>query len=181
MADLRRDDLAAQAALRAFPVPTVAAIRGPCVGGGLEVATCCDLRFADETAAFGVPPAKVGIVHPPTSIKGLLDLVGPATTTYLLCSGELLDAPAALRTGLVDQLVGADGLEAAVGRFTDLLVSRSALSQRAIKEMLASLTQGDDGEAVVAPCYREIIASGELAEGVLAVTERRFPRFPWRY
>ena len=180
MADLRRDNLAAQAALRTFPAPTVAVVRGHCVGGGVELATCCDLRFADETAVFGVTPAKVGIVYPPSSIKGLLDLVGPATTKYLLYSGELLDAPAALRVGLVDQLVGADELETAVGRFTDVLASRSALSQRATKEVLASFTEGDDGEAAVALRYRETVASGELAEGVLAFTERRVPRFPWR-
>src|SRR3712207_3574664 len=54
MADLRRDNLAAQAALRDFPKPTLAVIRGHCVGGGVELATCCDVRFADDTAVFGV-------------------------------------------------------------------------------------------------------------------------------
>ena len=67
-----------------------------------------------------------------------------------------------------------------MARSTDVLVPRSGLSRRATKEVLASLTQGDDGEAVVAPRYRETIASGELAEGVPAFAERRLPRFPWR-
>ena len=179
MADVRRHNLAAQAALRSFPKPTVAMIRGHCIGGGVELATCCDLRFADPTAVFGVTPAKVGIVYTPSSTKALLDLVGPATTKYLLYSGELLDAAAALRTGLVDQVVDEAELEPAVRRFADVLASRSALTQRATKEVLAALTEGHDGEAIAAPRYRETIASGELAEGVRAFAERRTPRFPW--
>ena len=179
MADVRRHNLAAQAALRDFPKPTVAMVRGHCIGGGVELATCCDLRFADPTAVFGVTPAKVGIVYTPSSTRALIDLVGPATTKYLLYSGELLDGPAALRTGLIDQLVEPDELGPAVRRFADVLASRSALSQRATKEVVAALGRGDDGEAVAAPWYRETIAAGELAEGVQAFAERRSPRFPW--
>jgi enoyl-CoA hydratase/carnithine racemase len=180
MADVRRDNLAAQAALRSFPHPTIAAVRGHCIGGGVELATCCDLRFTDPTGLFGVTPAKVGVVYAPASTKALLDLVGPATTKYLLFSGELLDAETALRTGLVDRLVPAAELDGEVRRFADVLASRSALSQRATKEVLAGLTSGGDGEAQVARWYRETISSGELAEGVAAFTERRPPRFPWR-
>jgi enoyl-CoA hydratase/carnithine racemase len=179
MAAVRRDNLAAQAALRDFPKPTVAMIRGHCIGGGVELAACCDLRFADPTAVFGVTPAKVGIVYTPSSTKALIDLVGPAMTKYLLFSGELLDAPTALRAGLVDRLVGADELEAEVHRFADVLASRSALSQRATKQVIAALTSGSDGEAAVAGWYRETVASGELAEGVAAFADRRPPSFPW--
>jgi enoyl-CoA hydratase/carnithine racemase len=179
MADVRRDNLAAQAALRDFPKPTVAMIRGHCIGGGVEIAASCDLRFADPTAVFGVTPAKVGIVYTPSSTKALIDLVGPATTKYLLFSGELVDAATALRTGLVDQVVPAAELEDQVRRFVDVLASRSALSQRATKEVVADLSTGGDGEAVARGWYRRTIAVGELAEGVAAFAERRPPRFPW--
>ena len=179
MADVRRDNLAAQAALRDFPKPTVAMIRGHCIGGGVEIAASCDLRFADPTAVFGVTPAKVGIVYTPSSTKALIDLVGPAMTKYLLFSGELIDAEDALRAGLVDRLVAAADLEEEVHRFADVLASRSALSQRATKEVIAALTSGSDGEAEVARWYRETIGAGELAEGVAAFAERRTPRFPW--
>ena len=64
-------------------------------------------------------------------------------------------------------------------RFADVLAARSALSQRATKEVLAALSTGRDGEAEVARWYRETIASGELAEGVAAFAQRRPPRFPW--
>jgi enoyl-CoA hydratase/carnithine racemase len=179
MADVRRDNLAAQAALRDFPKPTVAMIRGHCIGGGVEIAASCDLRFTDPTGVFGVTPAKVGIVYTPRSTKALIDLVGPAMTKYLLFSGELIDAPTALRAGLVDRIVAADDLETEVHRFADVLASRSALSQRATKEMVASLTAGRDGEVEAARRYQETIASGELIEGVAAFAERRPPRFPW--
>lgn len=179
MADVRRHNLAAQAALRDFPKPTLAMVRGHCIGGGVELATCCDLRFADPTSVFGVTPAKVGIVYTPSSTKALIDLVGPSMTKYLLFSGELVDAATALRTGLVDRVVGADALEEEVRRFADVLASRSALTQRATKDVVAALTAGSDGEAAVAPWYRETIARGELAEGVAAFAERRPPSFGW--
>jgi enoyl-CoA hydratase/carnithine racemase len=178
MAVVRRDNLAAQAALRNFPKPTIAMIRGHCIGGGAELAVCCDLRFGDPTAVFGVTPAKVGVVYTPSSTKALLDLVGPAMTKYLLFSGELIDAPTALRAGLVDRLVDTEDLEAEVHRFADVLAGRSALSQRATKEVVAALAAGGDGEAEVARWYRETVARGELAEGVAAFAERRTPRFP---
>jgi enoyl-CoA hydratase/carnithine racemase len=179
MAAVRRDNLAAQAALREFPKPTVAMIRGHCIGGGVELAACCDLRFADPTAVFGVTPAKVGVVYTPSSTKALIDLVGAAMTKYLLFSGELIDAPTALRAGLVDRLVPPGELAAEVDRFADVLASRSALSQRATKQVIAALVAGTDGEAEVSGWYRETITSGELAEGVSAFAERRPPRFPW--
>jgi len=179
MADVRRHNLAAQAALRAFPKPSIAMIRGHCIGGGVEIATSCDLRFTDPTGVFGVTPAKVGIVYTPSSTGALMDLVGPATTKYLLFSGELIDAETALRVGLVDRLVSAADLEGEVHRFAGVLADRSALSQRATKEVVAALTDGDDGEATAARWYRETIATGELAEGVTAFAERRPPRFVW--
>jgi enoyl-CoA hydratase/carnithine racemase len=179
MADVRRDNLAAQAALRAFPRPTLAAIRGHCIGGGVEIAASCDLRLTDPTGIFGVTPARIGVVYAPSSTKALLDLVGPAMTKYLLFSGELIDAPTALRTGLVDRVVPAGDLDGEVHRFAGVLAARSALSQRATKEIVAALAAGGNGEAVAAGWYRETIAAGELAEGVAAFAERRPPAFPW--
>jgi len=183
MAGVRQANLAAQAALRSFPKPTVAMIRGHCIGGGVELATCCDLRFTDPTGSFGVTPAKVGIVYTPASTKTLIDLVGPSMTKLLLFSGELIDATTALRAGLVDRVVPAEELEAEVRRFAGVLAARSALTQRATKEVVAALLSGgsreEAAEAVAARWYPETIRTGELAEGVAAFTERRPPTFPW--
>ena len=180
MAGLRADNLAAQAAIRAFPHPTLAVVRGHCIGGGVELAASCDLRFADDTAVFGVTPARIGVVYAPAPTKALLDLVGPATTKYLLFSGELLDAAAALRVGLVDEVLPADGLDARAREFAAVLAGRSALTQRAAKEILAELGAGGDGEQVGARWFTETISSGELAEGVAAFGQRRPPAWVWQ-
>jgi enoyl-CoA hydratase/carnithine racemase len=183
MAVVRKANLEAQAALRSFPKPTLAMIRGHCIGGGVELATCCDLRFTDPTGLFGVTPAKVGIVYTPASTKTLIDLIGPSMTKLLLFSGELIDAATALASGLVDRVVPAEDLEAEVHRFAGVLAERSALTQCSTKEVVAALLSGGSGEEAAAAAaerwYPETIRSGELAEGVTAFTERRSPAFPW--
>lgn len=144
----------------------------------MEIAAACDLRFTDPTGRFGVTPAKVGIVYAPSSVQALIDLVGPATAKYLLFSGEQIDAATALRTGLVDRVVDPADLETEVHRFAAVLASRSALTQRAVKEVVRAL-EGGGGPAEATRWYRETVSCGELAEGVAAFAERRPPRFPW--
>ncbi|OXS33473.1 enoyl-CoA hydratase/isomerase family protein [Streptomyces sp. XY006] len=163
----------AEEALAAFPKPTLAAIRGHCVGGGAQLAAACDLRFAEEGALFGVTPAKLGIVYPSSSTRRLVSLVGPATAKYLLFSGELIDAERALRTGLVDEVLPAGGLGKRVAEFARVLVSRSQLTQAAAKEFADGRTDRDAHWAAQAR------ASGDTAEGVAAFLERRQPRFGW--
>ncbi len=163
----------AQDALTAFPKPTIAAVHGPCVGGGCLLAAACDLRFADENALFGVTPARLGVVYPPAATHRLVSLVGPATAKYLLFSGELIDAARALRTGLVDEVLPHGRLDRRVADFTRVLVSRSQLTQAAAKEFA-------DGRMDRAAYWtQEAHRSGETAEGVAAFLERRAPRFEW--
>ncbi|MCH0567379.1 MULTISPECIES: enoyl-CoA hydratase/isomerase family protein [unclassified Streptomyces] len=163
----------AEEALTAFPKPTLAAVRGHCVGGGTQLAAACDLRFAEEDALFGVTPAKLGIVYPPASTRRLVSLVGPATAKYLLFSGELIDAGRALRSGLADEVLPQGGLGKRVAEFTRILVSRSQLTQAAAKEFADGRT---DRNAHWAGQAR---GSGDAAEGVAAFLERRQPRFTW--
>ena len=180
MAEVRRDNLAAQAALRDFPKPTVAMIRGHCIGGGVEIAACCDLRFTDPTGVFGVTPAKVGIVYTPSSTKALIDLVGPAMTKYLLFSGELIDAPTALRAGLVDRLVagrGPRGRGAPLRRRPGEPVGADAAGHQGGRRR-AHRRRRRRGRGRAAGTGRPS-PRGELAEGVAAFAERRTPRFPW--
>ncbi len=179
MAELRSFNLRAQAALREFPKPTVAVVRGHCIGGGLEIAVNCDFRFAAHGSTFGVTPARIGVVYPPAAIKVLLDLVGPATTKYLLFSGELLSAGQAELKGLVDRVVPADDLDADVDASAAKLVARSQLTIRSAKETVNSLLAGEDAEPAAYKRYQETISSGELTEGVRAFTEKRTPRFGW--
>ncbi|MER5748246.1 enoyl-CoA hydratase/isomerase family protein [Streptomyces sp. NPDC002088] len=163
----------AEEALAAFPKPTLAAVRGHCVGGGSQLAAACDLRFAEEGALFGVTPAKLGIVYPASSTRRLASLVGPAATKYLLFSGELIDTVRALRTGLVDEVLPAGELDKRVAEFTRILASRSQLTQAAAKEFANGHT---DRDTYWAERARD---SGDTAEGVAAFLERRQPRFTW--
>lgn len=163
----------AEEALAAFPKPTLAAVRGYCVGGGSQLAAACDLRFAAEGALFGVTPAKLGIVYPASSTRRLVSLVGPAAAKYLLFSGELIDTERALRTGLVDEVLPVGELDKRVAEFTRVLVSRSLLTQAAAKEFATGRRDRD------AYWTEQARGSGDTAEGVAAFLERRGPRFTW--
>ncbi|MGW9449111.1 enoyl-CoA hydratase/isomerase family protein [Streptomyces sp. NPDC055632] len=163
----------AEEALAAFPKPTLAAVRGFCVGGGSQLAAACDLRFAEEGARFGVTPAKLGIVYPSSSTRRLTALVGPSAAKYLLFSGELIDAERALRTGLVDELHPVGELDKRVEEFCRVLVSRSLLTQAAAKEFADGRTDRD------AHWAEQARGSGDTAEGVAAFLERRPPRFTY--
>ncbi|AJP04885.1 enoyl-CoA hydratase [Streptomyces cyaneogriseus subsp. noncyanogenus] len=163
----------AEEALAAFPKPTLAAVRGHCVGGGAQLAAACDLRFAEEGALFGVTPARLGVVYSASATRRLVALVGPATAKYLLFSAELIDARRALRTGLVDEVVPEGRLGERVAEFTRILVSRSQLTQAAAKEFADGRTDRDAYWAAQAD------AGGDTAEGVAAFLERRQPRFTW--
>ncbi|MGY0071120.1 enoyl-CoA hydratase/isomerase family protein [Streptomyces sp. QTS137] len=165
--------VAAEEALAVFPKPTLAAVRGHCVGGGAQLAAACDLRFAQEGAVFGVTPARLGIVYPASSTRRLVSLVGPATAKYLLFSGQLIDTARALRTGLVDEVLPVDGLDRRVAEFTATLVSRSRLTQAAAKEFANGRTDRD------AHWSGQARGTGDTAEGVAAFLERRPPRFGW--
>ncbi|WKX73329.1 enoyl-CoA hydratase/isomerase family protein [Streptomyces sp. XD-27] len=167
--------VAAEEALAAFPKPTLAAIRGSCVGGGCQLAASCDLRFAEEDARFGITPARLGIVYGASSTRRLVALVGPATAKYLLFSAELIDAARALRTGLVDEVLPAGGLDKRVAEFTAVLAARSQLTQAAAKEFAAGPAEEDR----IAYWTRQARDSGDRAEGVAAFLERRTPRFTW--
>ncbi|AYG79308.1 Enoyl-CoA-hydratase [Streptomyces hundungensis] len=171
--DPRALAVAAEEALAAFPKPTLAAVRGHCVGGGSQLAVACDLRFAQEGALFGVTPAKLGIVYPASSTRRLAALVGPATAKYLLFSGELIDSARALRTGLVDEVLPEGELDERVAAFTRVLVSRSRLTQAAAKEFADGRTDRD------AHWAEQERGAGDTAEGIAAFLERRTPRFIW--
>ncbi|MEU8675213.1 enoyl-CoA hydratase-related protein [Streptomyces sp. NPDC048560] len=163
----------AEEALAAFPRPTLAAVRGFCVGGGSQLAAACDLRFAEEGASFGVTPAKLGIVYPSSSTRRLVSLVGPAAAKFLLFSGELIGTERALRTGLVDEVLPAGELAGRVDSFVRLLASRSQLTQAAAKEFASGR---EDRDSYWADQERR---SGDTAEGVAAFLERRAPVFTW--
>lgn len=165
----------AEEALAAFPKPSLAAVRGSCVGGGCQLAAACDLRFAAEGSRFGVTPARLGIVYAASSTRRLVALVGPATAKYLLFSAELIGHERALRTGLVDEVLPGDALGKRVEEFAGVLASRSLLTQAAAKEFAGH----EPDPARVEHWARQAAGSGDTAEGASAFLDRREPRFGW--
>ncbi len=171
--------VAAEEALAAFPKPTVAVIRGTCVGGGCQLAVACDLRFAAHGSRFGVPPARLGIVYPASTTRRLTALIGPASAKYLLFSAELIDAERALRTGLIDELLPEQELDARVAGFAATLAARSQLTQVAAKEFIGVPSNAAVPAERLAHWQEQADRGGEATEGMTAFLERREPRFTW--
>lgn len=189
IADLATVDLAeyhevnaeADAALAAFPKPTVAVVTGACVGGGTEVAVACDLRLADATARVGITPARLGIVYPAIALERVVRLAGPSATKHLLYSAEIVDAERALRVGLLDEVHPVGELDARVEALTTLLArERSLLTQMASKELVdAASVHGTVDPALASRWSAEAAAGPDAAEGMAAFLERREPVFTW--
>ncbi|MFC5751486.1 enoyl-CoA hydratase/isomerase family protein [Actinomadura rugatobispora] len=170
----------AEDALAAFPKPTVAAIEGFCVGGGCQLATACDLRFAAADARFGITPARLGIVYPASATRRLVRQVGASAAKYLLYSADLVPAEHALRIGLLNEVVDPGDLHRRVTEFAATLASRSLLTQRATKEIVDTIVTGADLESTTARWLAEAHApTGDMTEGVTAFEQRRPPTFTW--
>ena len=171
----------AEESLAAFPLPTIAFITGSCVGGGVQIAGACDLRFADTTAKFGITPARLGIAYPTYALERVVRLIGPSAAKHLLFSAELIDADRALRIGLVDEVtdptVAVERLEA----FTSLLADeRSLLTQSISKEMVNEVAAHGAVSAETIDRWAPVLANNpDMPEGVAAFAERRSPQFVW--
>jgi enoyl-CoA hydratase/carnithine racemase len=171
--------LAAEEALAAFPVPTIAAVHGHCYGGGCALAIACDVRFAAAGARFAITPAKLGIVYPLGGTKRLVDLVGPSRAKIILMSGADYSAAQAQAFGLADEVFpDPAALDAGVSDFTELLAARSGVTQRAVKVTVARILGGvTRDDEVHAELRAAALASPDYAEGVRAFLERRPPAF----
>lgn len=170
----------AEMAIAGSPKPVIAAIEGPCYGGGVEMAVAADLRIAGESATFSVPPAKLGVVYPVSATQRMIHLMGPSVTKEMLFTAARLDAERALRVGLLNQVVP-DGHALTTALDTARAMSElSQLTLRASKEIVDGLVARDlSAETAIAWVARA--ASGpDLAEGKRAFIERRAPKFTWR-
>jgi len=177
-------DDAVHAAVQALSVmakPSVAMIRGNCIGGGCQLSVACDFRFSADDARFGITPAKLGIVYEFPSTRQLVALVGPAHARYLLLSGLLLDAVRAREIGLVNDVFATWELEPAVQAFTETLCSRSQSAVRGMNRIIGKIAAGQqDADDDVHRIRLEALTGEDYAEGVAAFLERRPPRFTYR-
>lgn len=169
---------AAERALSAFPRPVIAMIHGFCVGGGLEVALACDLRFASRASRFGITAARLGIVYGFTSTRRLASIVGPSHARDLLFSGRLVGIEEARAMGLVNAVSDPDALEAHTYKYADRLALQAPLSQRGAKVMLQHLQgEGEMTDSDLSAVVEQAYESADYHEGVRAFLEKRPPRF----
>lgn len=176
-----RANWAAEEAIAAFPGPVVAVVRGNCIGGGVSIATACDLRISADDATFGITPAKLGIVYPTNALERAVRLLGASATKHLVYTGEIIGADRALRIGLVDEVHPVDRLEARVASLVAVLLERSELTQVATKQMVDEVVrEGRVKPATTLHFESEMDRSGEVREGVAAFLAKRAPRWPYR-
>jgi enoyl-CoA hydratase/carnithine racemase len=170
------------AAIDNFAKPTIAMIRGYCVGGGLGFAVACDLRIASETARFALPAAKLGLGYEYAGLKRFVDLVGPASAKEIFFTARQFDAAEALAMGLVNRVVKDGELEAFVKDYADVIAGNAPLTVHAAKFIINEIRK-DPAERDLAKCDRlvaECFASKDYIEGRTAFMEKRKPRFTGR-
>ena len=170
---------AAMEALARHPWPTVAALNGHCIGGGLELAITCDLRICAAGAKLGMPPVKLGLVYGHTGLRKFLDTVGLARTKELFLTGRNFEAKRAEQIGLVHEVVADEELEEAAVALAAGIAANAPLSMRgnksAIETLNASPILSEQKEAGLIALRESCFASEDLREGVQAFAEKRKP------
>lgn len=167
-------------AVEALPKPTIAMIAGACVGGGLEFATCMDLRIAADNSRFGVPIAKLGLLVGYKEMRRLAGLVGPAVAMDLLLTARLVDAAEAHRVGLVGRVVRLAELESTVYGLAEEMANLAPLTHRWHKQILQTVLR-DPGLAHLTPAEEALsyacFDTADFHEGWRAFLEKRRPMF----
>src|SRR5580698_2488158 len=162
-----------------FPKPTIAMISGYCIGGGLGLATCCDLRICTDNSRFAVPAAKLGLGYGYNGLKRLVDIVGPAFAKEIFYTARQFDAQEALTMGLVNRVVPFAELETSVKSITDMICANAPLTIKAVKYTVGEILKDETKRSVaktvemVETCY----ASNDFTEGRTAFMEKRKPVF----
>jgi enoyl-CoA hydratase len=162
-----------------FPKPTIAMIRGYCIGGGVGLALCCDLRICSDNSKFGVPAAKLGLGYGFTGIKKLVDVVGPSFAKEIFYTARQFTAPEALAMGLVNRILPDIELETYVTGYADTISGNAPMTVDAVKFIVGEVVKPESKRNMqkcadlVAACF----ASKDYIEGRKAFMEKRKPAF----
>jgi len=167
-----------------FPFPTIAAINGHALGGGLELAMSCDLRLAARGVKLGMPPAKLGLIYSHTGLQKFLDAVGPARTRELFFTGRNVDADRAEQIGLVNEVTEADKVGEVAVALAAEVAGNAPLSLRGNKEIIGKLVNfgrlSEQEERELIDLRLSSFRSHDFREGVKAFGEKRKPRWEGR-
>jgi enoyl-CoA hydratase len=159
--------------------PTISMIRGYCIGGGVGIAVCCDLRIANESARFGVPAAKLGLGYGFANLRRLMDLVGPQFVSEMLFTARQFSAAEALTMGLVNRVYPDSEIEGALQELAETIAGNAPLTLRAVKATVRELLR-DESQRDAARCdalARACFESQDYQEGRRAFVEKRKPQF----
>jgi enoyl-CoA hydratase/carnithine racemase len=167
-----------------FPFPTIAAINGHALGGGLELAMSCDLRLAARGVKLGMPPAKLGLIYSHTGLLKFLDAVGPARTRELFFTGRNMDADRAEQIGLVNEVTEPDKVGEVAVALAAEVAGNAPLSLRGNKEIIGKLVNfgrlSEQQERELIDLRLSSFRSHDFREGVKAFGEKRKPRWEGR-
>lgn len=168
--------------LAEHPKPTIAMIRGWCLGGGVGLATCCDLRICSDGSRFAVPAARLGLGYAPKGLKRVVDLVGPAFTKEIFFTARQFTAAEAHQMGLVNRVLPEAELDAYVRDYATTIAGNAPLTIAAAKVAIGELLEDESArdmarcDALVQACFE----SRDYVEGRRAFMEKRKPVFEGR-
>lgn len=173
------ENVSAFAALHAVKKPLIALIHGFCIGGGMALASCADLRYAADDAVFAVPAARLGLGYPLSAAQHLVRLLGQAHAKELFFTARRYRAPDALRLGLVHEVTPKAELDAYVLEVAEEIAHNAPLTLRAFKLAAAELLKpaGERNDAAAAAAIDECFHSADYKEGVQAFLDKRTPKF----
>jgi len=165
--------------LETFPKPTIAMIDGYCIGGGLNLAVCCDIRICSEKSKFAMPAAKLSLGYPFSSIKRLFDVMGPGMAKHFMLKKKKISASEAIACGLVQKLVSEENIETYVRDYALTISHNAPLTIKAMKQIGIEILKNPDErdlllcEQLASACFD----SEDYKEGRKAFMEKRKPNF----
>jgi enoyl-CoA hydratase len=165
--------------LAEYPKPTIAHIRGYCIGGGVGIAVCCDLRICTESSRFAVPAAKLGLGYGFSNVRRLMDLIGPQFVREILFTARQFDAEEAAQMGLVNRVVADSEIDGYVEQMAGTIAGNAPLTIRSVKGILSELLK-DEAARDLAQCdllVKQCFESSDYKEGRRAFLEKRKPVF----
>ena len=175
----RYEELAegAQLKLQTFDKPTVAMIRGYCLGAGVNIANVCDLRIASDDARLGIPAARMGLGYRASSMKNLVDIIGAANAREVMITGRQFTGAEAREMGWVNKVVPAAELEAETKKWCEMIGGNAPLTMRAAKRIIREVSRNEYDVEKCRAWMKECFESADYKEGRKAFMEKRKPVF----